>query len=188
MQMVKNHSLQLDLVCPFVSALCSSTVVEMKLMVLSGGHVEKVVRPSVWLGGGGVVVPLPEGGVSVPKQGHPGATVRICWMKVTVVTAVTHGYVNAEPEMVVTLPVGVGKGIIPPVRQASCRLGSSTTVCWPKVTVEAVLPVAQGKVCVVPLMAVPEGKHASCPVGESKKVSPPRVAVEVVVNVLQGKV
>ena len=159
MQMAKNHSLQLDLVCPSVSSLSGSTVVERKLMVLSGGQVEKVVStaPSfVWLAGGAVAVVSG----SVPKQGQPGATVRICCTKVTVVSAVTHGYVNAEPEMVVTLPVGVmGRGMIPLVRQASCRLGSSTTVSPPSVTVEAVLPVAHGKVCVVPLMTVPEGKQ-----------------------------
>jgi hypothetical protein len=111
-QMPKNHSLQLDFEPPSVSWLCSLTVVEMKLTVLSGGQVEKVVRPFVSLAGGG-------GEVSVPTQGQPGATVRICWMKVTVVTAVTQGYVNAEPEMVVTLPVGVHVGNSGEVRHAS---------------------------------------------------------------------
>jgi hypothetical protein len=52
--------------------------------------------------------------------------------------------------------------------------------------VEAVLPVAQGKVYVVPPMMVPEGKHASCPVGARTMVSRPMVTVEDAVPVLQG--
>lgn len=88
MQTKKNHSLQVDLVCPFVSSESDSTVVEMNLTVRSGGHVENVGRTPT--GGGGVVV---AGGdvESVPKHGQPGATVISCWTNVTEVSAVTQG-------------------------------------------------------------------------------------------------